>query len=235
MARATHAIIMAAGRGERLTPITDTTPKPLVPVLGKRMIDTIIEALRENGITDICVVVGYRKERFASLPGEYPGLSLLENPDWATANNIASLYYARGLLGNCVILDGDQLIRDPSILHPEFEASCYCCRPAEGPTREWLLTVEDGVVTSCSREGGDRGWELCSVSFWTEADGEKLRQHLEREYAVLGNRQLYWDDVALNCHPEDFRLTVRPISRQALTEIDDLWELSAADPSYLSS
>ena len=234
MARATHAIILAAGRGERMHPLTETVPKPLVPVLGRRMIDTIIEALHQNGIRDICVVVGYQKEKFAALPEQYPGLRLLENPDWSTANNIGSLYYARELLGSCVILDGDQIIRDPAILRPEFDRSCYCCRPAEGPTKEWLLTVEDGIVTACNPKGGDSGWELCSVSFWTDRDGARLREQLRYEYMEQGNRQIYWDDVALNCHPGDYRLGVRPMARDALTEIDDLRELAAIDPAYTS-
>ena len=115
---------MAAGMGNRMRPVTETTPKPLVTVKGRRMIDTIIQALHQNGIYEIYVVVGYLKERFGSLPEEYPGLTIVENPDYLTANNISSLYYARAHLGSCVILDGDQLVEDPEILMPEFSRSC---------------------------------------------------------------------------------------------------------------
>ena len=58
MSKITRAIIMAAGKGTRMHPITETLPKPLIRVHGKRMIDTIIEALHENGIYEIYVVVG---------------------------------------------------------------------------------------------------------------------------------------------------------------------------------
>lgn len=232
MNRATRAIILAAGQGERMRPVTETVPKPLVPVLGQRMIDSIIAALHENGIYEIHVVVGYLKEQFAGLPAEYPGLTLVENPDYRTANNISSLYWARAFLGGCIILDGDQLIRDPSILRPEFAQSCYCCRWVDGPTREWLLTVEDGTVTACSTTGGEKGWELHSVSLWSEADGKRLRTLLEQEYEACGNRDIYWDDVALTCHPRDFSLGVRPMEPEALLEIDSLEELMAVDPAY---
>ncbi len=57
MNKVTRAIIMAAGKGTRMHPITETLPKPLICVHGKRMIDTIIEALQENGIYEIYVVV----------------------------------------------------------------------------------------------------------------------------------------------------------------------------------
>ena len=70
---------MAAGRGERMRPVTLQTPKPLVRVNGVRMIDTVIKALHQNGITEIYVVVGYLKEQFRSWEQEYPGLQLIEN------------------------------------------------------------------------------------------------------------------------------------------------------------
>ena len=231
MYQAKRAIIMAAGKGERMHPVTEHTPKPLVPVRGRRMIDTIITALRQHGITEIYVVVGYLKEQFQKLPEEYPGLTLIENPDYDRANNISSLYYARAHLEDTVILDGDQIILDPEILAPAFTRSGYCCRWTEEPTAEWLLTVVDGVVTRCSRTGGEKGWELHSVSFWSAEDGKKLRKHLEREDEA-GNRQIYWDDVALFCYPAEYRLGVRSIETGSLVEIDSFEELCAIDPEY---
>ena len=67
MSKVERAIIMAAGLGNRLSPVTLTTPKPLIKVNGYRMIDTAISALHKNGIFEIYVVVGYMKEQFLSL------------------------------------------------------------------------------------------------------------------------------------------------------------------------
>ena len=233
MNQAKRAIIMAAGLGNRMRPITNTIPKPLVQVQGHRMIDTILSALHQNGIWEIYVVVGHLKEAFASLPAENPGLTLIENPDYLTCNNISSLYYAREHLEDVVILDGDQLIRNPAILNPEFEHSGYCCIWRDGPTEEWVLTLDrDEIVTECSRNGADHGWELHSVSFWSKEDGNRLRRQLEEEYIEKKTTDIYWDDVALFCHPEDYRLGIRPISEESLQEIDSVEELRAIDPTY---
>ena len=120
-----RAVIMAAGEGRRMLPVTLHTPKPLVRVNGVRMIDSVIKALRQNKIQEIYIVVGYLKEQFAVLEQEYPEITLIENPDYKSCNNISSLYAAREHLEEAMILDGDQLIFEPAVLHREFERSGY--------------------------------------------------------------------------------------------------------------
>ncbi len=232
MHRAERAIIMAAGIGKRLQPVTLDTPKPLVKVHGVRMIDTVIRGLRDNGITEIIVVVGHLKEKFRLLEQEYPGLRLIENPYYSSCNNISSLYVARQYIENAIILDGDQMIYNKGVLSPEFERSGYNCIWTEDETDEWLLTVEDDIVRDCSRTGGKEGWQLFSVSRWTKEDGQKLRRHLEIEFEEKKNTQIYWDDVALFCYPQDYCLGIRRMERGDVMEIDDLTELAGIDKSY---
>ena len=227
-----RAVILAAGTGTRMRPVTLSTPKPLVRVNGVRMIDTAIRGLRANGICEIYVVTGWLGEQFRPLAEEYPGLSHIENPWFGTCNNISSLYAAREHLEDAIILDGDQLIRNPQVLTPEFDRSGYNAVWTDAPTGEWLLTVEDGVVTACSRTGGAHGWQLFSVSRWTAQDGRRLRRHLELEFEGRRNRDIYWDDVALFCHPNDYRLGVRPMEPGDVAEVDSLAELAALDPGY---
>ena len=232
--RIQRAIIMAAGIGQRLRPVTLETPKPLVKVNGVSMIDTLIAALHQNHIHEIYVVVGYRKEQFYQWAKQYDGVRLIENPWYDTCNNIASLFVAREHLENAIILDGDQIIRNPDILHREFTRSGYSCVWTDEPTDEWLLTVDDGIVTSCSRTGGAGGGQLFSVSRWTKEDGRRLKAHLEQEFLEKRNRNIYWDDVALFCHPGDYRLGICPIRRGDILEIDSFAELCEADPTYRS-
>lgn len=229
MHRIKRAIIMAAGLGNRMKPVTLKTPKPLVVVNGVRIIDTVIEALHEN---EIYVVVGYLKEQFKSLEIQYPGLKLIENPYYNVCNNIASLYVARNYLEDVIILDGDQIIYNSKILCPEFEKSGYNSVWIEEETNEWLQTVENGIVKACSRNGGKRGWQLYSISRWTAEDGKKLKKHLEIEFEIKMNRQIYWDDIPMFCHFEEYELGIWPMNRTDIIEIDNMAELIAVDNSY---
>ena len=223
---------MAAGIGKRMQPVTLETPKPLVKVNGVRMIDTVIQGLHMNGIKDIYIVVGYLKEKFECLIQEYPGVVLIENPYYDYCNNISSLYVARDFISESIILDGDQIIYNHEILSPEFERSGYNAVWCENNTEEWLMTVDDGIVTSCNRNGGKKGWQLFSVSRWNEDDGEKLKRHLEIEFDVKKNRQIYWDDIAMFCYPEEYKLGIREMQYGDIVEIDNISELIAIDKSY---
>ena len=65
-------------------------------------------------------------------------------------------------------------------------------------------------------------------------DGMRLRKHLEQEFES-GNRQIYWDDVAMFCHFEDYTLGIKAMNKEAIVEIDSVEELCAIDKSYLSA
>ena len=226
-----RAIIMAAGIGKRMQPLTLETPKPLIKVNGERMIDTVIKGLIKNGINEIYIVIGHLKEQLYPLARQYPGVTLIENPYYDKCNNISSLYVARDHLSDCIILDGDQIIYNEEILNPEFELSGYNVIWCEGSTNEWLLQVKNDIVQSCSRTGGTKGWQLFSVSRWLEEDGAKLRKWTEYEFS-RGNKDIYWDDVAMFCHFDDFTLGIHKMNKGDIIEIDEIGELAQIDPSY---
>lgn len=230
-----RAIIMAAGKGERMRPVTEHTPKPMVKVNGVRMIDSVIQALHANEIYEIYIVVGYLKEQFQVLCEEYEGVTLIDNPYYDECNNIASLYVARNYIENAIILDGDQIVYHTEIFAKDFERSGYNCVWTENETKEWVLTVDEaGIVTHCSRDGGEKGWQLYSVSRWSEEDGRRLKKHLEIEFEEKKNHQIYWDDVALFCYPEEYQLGIREMKADDILEIDNFNELAAVDESYLA-
>lgn len=227
---------MAAGYGHRMEPVTKEIPKPMVSVNGIRMIDSVIEGLIKNNILDIYIVVGYKKEYFNQLLEEYSSINinLIENPFYDTSNNVSSLYCARNYLENSIILDGDQLIYDSSILSPYFNFSGYNCIWTDTPTKEWVLELdnESKIVKNCYRNGYEYGWQLYSISRWNREDGKRLKRHLEIEFEKKKNTQIYWDDVPLFCYPEEYTLGICPMAKGSVVEIDDFDELVAIDPTY---
>ncbi|SCZ81197.1 phosphocholine cytidylyltransferase family protein [Pseudobutyrivibrio xylanivorans] len=228
-----RAIIMAAGLGSRMRPVTDEIPKPLISVNGKQIICTVIDALIKNGINDISVVIGYKKEAFDALKLLYPNIVLIENPYYKNYNNISSLYCIREKLDkDCIILDGDQIIYNPNILTPYFNLSGYCATWTDSPTNEWVLQEENGIVTSCSRTGGNKGWQLYSISRWSEHDAKLLRKYVVEEFHNANNKNLYWDDIPMFLHSTSFKLGITPITNDDIIEIDCIEELIILDDSY---
>ena len=114
--RVKRAIIMAAGFGSRLVPVTLNTPKPLVRVKGTRIIDSIIDAILKAGIEEIYVIRGYLSEQFDQLLYKYPMIKFIENPLYNEANNIMSIACAGTLIKNAYICEGDLLISNPKII-----------------------------------------------------------------------------------------------------------------------
>ena len=92
------AILLAAGMGTRLRPLTYTTPKSLIVVDGQPLLERQIEHLRAIGIDDIFVVTGYLSENFSYL--EERGVNLIHNSKYDKYNNIYTMYLVKDLLGD---------------------------------------------------------------------------------------------------------------------------------------
>lgn len=230
MSRIKRAIITAAGVGKRLQPITFETPKPLVPVNGERIIERSIKALFDNGIEEIYIVAGYKKEKFVEAFKDDPRIHVVFNDNYLKGNNITSLYPVREYLPGSFVLEGDIIINDPSIFAADVEFSGYMASWKDNAV-EWILDLEDGIIKGCQITGQASAYQLWGISMWTEEDGKRLADLIEKEHES-GNWDIYWDEIALFKYKEQFALHIREIPANALAEIDTLEELAAMDNSY---
>ncbi len=228
--RVKRAVFLAAGFGSRLVPITLNTPKPLVRVHGRRIIDTLLDACLAAGIEEIYIVRGYLAEQFDQLLYQYPMIRFLENPVYNETNNISSALCARHLLSNAYVLEADLVLSNPRLIRPYQYASNFLAIPKER-TDDWCFEAEDGIITE-EKIGGEHCWQMVGISYWDGADGEKLSRDLQEVYEQPGGRERYWEQVPLVFRRENYRVAVRPCRDGDVTEIDTYRELKAFDKSY---
>lgn len=111
-----NALILAAGMARRLRPLTDDRPKCLLEVKGKPLLARAIDACHAAGLTSVTIVTGYRGEMIREFVAKhYPDgdFRFIDNPDYATTNNIHSLWMARN-----VFRGTDFMLLDSDILFP---------------------------------------------------------------------------------------------------------------------
>ena len=230
--RVKRAVFLAAGMGSRLAPVTDKVPKPLVKVNGKRIIETLLDAVLAAGVEEIYLVRGYRGEAFDILRKDYPMINFIDNPDYEVANNISSIFCAGKLVQNAYIIESDLLLGTPSLITSHQEESNYLAIPME-KTDDWCFYLgEDGYINRMA-VGGKNCEQMVGISYWTERDGARLAERTAELYGNPENQQLYWDEVALDKFLPEFRLRTRHCTRADVVEIDTLKELQEIDSSYI--
>lgn len=225
-----RAVIIAAGFGTRLVPITLNTPKPLVRVHGKRIIDSLLDALVAADINEIYIVRGYIAEEFDALRYKYPNVKFIENPIYNEANNISSVLAAANHLQNAYLCEADLLLQKPSLISKYQYCSNYLAFPVE-KTDDWCFKLRNGFISKISI-GGKKCWQMVGISYWNDEDGKKLGRHVKEAFEMPGGKELYWDRVALEFHLKEYKVAIRECKKDDIIEIDTFNELKKLDAAY---
>lgn len=230
--RVKRAIFFAAGFGSRMVPITYELPKPMVPVNGKRIIETLIDAVVAVGIKDIIIVRGYLKEKFDALLEKYPFITLVDNDDYSSANNILSAYIVRDKIVNTYTFEADLFLLNQSLITKYQYQSNYTGVKVDN-TPDWCFITDENKKIVEIKKGGDDCYHMFGIGYVSQSDGERLSGDIERVYETIPeSHSHFWDDVALLYCNESYDFTVRDCSFSDLAELDTYDDLKKMDSSY---
>ena len=228
-----RAIIMAAGFGSRMVPVTLSTPKPLVKVNGKRIIDTLIEKLIKADIKDIYIIRGYLKDKFDELKKDYPFIKFIDNDLYNKENNISSAIKAINLFDNTYFCEADFICRgDDIILKYQYNSNYLGTKVNE--TDDWCFDVDENDVISNYRKGGKNCVQAFGISYWNHEDGKFLQEKLLKMYKDESTHSEFWEMCMFNYFKDEFKLKCRYCKKESIFEIDSFDELCAVDSSYLN-
>ncbi len=188
-----QAVVLAAGEGNRLRPFTVNKPKAMLAVAGKPILQYVIESLAQNGIREIVLVVGYRREQIFDYigSGERFGVKIEYINQERQLGTADALMQAREIVDKeFLVLPGDKLIDGVTI--SEFahtETNAMLVKKMENPMRDLVVTVDEDVVkqairrerraVSYSREQG-----VCMVNTGIYAFNSKIFASIEGEQTI---------------------------------------------------
>lgn len=217
-----RAILLAAGMGTRLRPLTENTPKSLIEIGGEPLAERQIKYLNDIGIKDIYIVTGYLSEKFEYLREKY-GVTLINNEFYDKYNNIYSMYLAKDYLGDSYVIDADVYLSH-NFLKNNLKFSSYFSGKKNTLLEEWKLESDlEGRVYNIKEEAGEN-YIMSGVSYWTKKDAEIILRDLHEIVKDIENpeyKNLYWDNIVRN-NLSKLEIKIEKISGEAWYEVDNL-------------
>lgn len=233
----TTALLMAAGMGTRIRPLSELTPKPLIPVNGIPMIETILKAIKKANIDRIIITVGYKKESFYYLKEKYENIVFVKNIDYKSKNTISSFYAAMELLENenCLICESDLYLADPSIIKGEIDKSRYFLKKSKPQNYEWGFHLTDNLVRKVVRPNPKiyLNHRMYGMAYWMKKDLNKLIKAVKKAYKNEEHGQKAYDEIGNHIFNE-IDMGVINVENNQIYEIDCLDDLVEVDSSYLN-
>lgn len=225
-----NAIILAAGTSSRFVPLSAERPKGLIEVKGEILIERQICQLKDAGIEDITLVVGYKAEMFDYLKDKY-GVSIVFNEDYACYNNTSSLIRVVDKLDNTFICSSDNYFSHNVFVKKSVD-SYYSALYAKGSTEEYCIkTNADNQITGITI-GGHDAWYMIGHVYFNRKFSERFRVILIDEYKNDETKLSYWEDIYARHIKSLPKMIINRYEQGTIYEFDSLDELRQFDESY---
>ena len=229
------ALILAAGFGSRLAPLTDSIPKSLVPVNGKPILFKQIENLYESGITDITVISGYRANMLeAAVHDRFRDVNIIESVDYRTTNNMYSAWLARETMaGEPFLMMNADVFFDASVIEAllAFDAPDAIVTDIGFYLEESMKVIEDGTgrLIHISKQIAPEEALGASIDVYKfSAEGGAAFFRKCAEYIEEKKELKLWSEVALDAILSEVVFRACPLKGRWF-EIDNHDDLAAAE------
>jgi L-glutamine-phosphate cytidylyltransferase len=155
-----RAIIIAAGKGTRLFPLTKNTPKSLIEVgNGITMLESQLHSLKENGVKDVTIIIGYKAEQIEAKIKKYSNdfnINTVYNPFYETSNNLVSVWMAKHFMQeDFITINGDDIFKPvviENLLKSEHNITMVIDEKPEYDDDDMKVVHKNGLVQQVSKK-----------------------------------------------------------------------------------
>lgn len=217
-----RGIILAAGFGMRMTPISMEVPKGLIEIKGEPLIERLIKQFNEVGISEIYIVVGFMKECYEYLIDKYH-VKLIVNPDYAVKNNLYSVKLVSDLLTNAYITPCDIWCKDNPFrkyeLYSWYMVSDFMMQESTVKVnrKKELVLIDENIF----------GNAMIGITYLLKKDADVIKKRIEELCGDRSYDKAFWEQALYGKH--DMTVLARVVQADSVIEINTYEQLREID------
>lgn len=230
--KVTNAIILAAGKSKRFKPISDYCPKGLSIIKGEVLVERQIKQLQAVGVTDITLVVGYKKEMFFYLADKYD-VKIVINEQYDTQDNVSSLRLVLDQLDNTYICSVDNYY--PENLFNTYEyRGYYSTVYVENNSDEWVVRTDENGLINDVNIGDPRGHIMLGFVYFDREFSENFRRVIHDVEGIDEYNHHVWEYLYMK-HLDTLKLEIKEFDKNSILEFDTIEDAINFDKDFLEN
>jgi CTP:phosphocholine cytidylyltransferase-like protein len=228
--KVTNAVILAAGKSKRFKPISDYCPKGLSIVKGEVLVERQIKQLQAVGVTDITLVVGYKKEMFFYLADKYD-VKIVVNEQYDTQDNVSSLRLVLDQLDNTYICSVDNYY--PENLFNTYEyRGFYSTIYVENNSDEWVVRTDEAGLINDVNIGAPSGHIMLGFVYFDREFSENFRRVIHDVEGIDEYNHHVWEYLYMK-YLDTLKLEIKEFDTNSILEFDTIDDAINFDESFL--